>query len=322
MPDFVCYHASTYANSIIKANTKDNIYIALLSKYINCYYKEQSTKHKFVISVYDHWCTRQKIMQNQSVNLLKETYQKTNINIVSMIKKSLLNDLYINGQCNRKYIESVYNDDFFNFNFIITGFDDLTHQFILYGINQSDNFTSYRVGYSIFEQALFDTPKPNIPLTFWQYNKDAKFLIDLPNLIFELEDYIHSTNNRNHYTADKVYGLAAINALAEHLSMSAIVDGSMNEAYIYKFMLHKCYMTQRVTCLVNNSIINHKWIMYAQEVEEIGKTINELGKGFNNSHDLLLIKKVTDCIALSIHIEQDYLQPMLNEIKNYAEITT
>ena len=103
MPDFVCYHASTYANSIIKANTKDNIYIALLSKYINCYYKEQSTKHKFVISVYDHWCTRQKIMQNQSVNLLKETYQKTNINIVSMIKKSLLNDLYINGQCNRKF---------------------------------------------------------------------------------------------------------------------------------------------------------------------------------------------------------------------------
>ncbi len=318
-PQFICYNYLVCSNAIVRAVVKEKAPILLCSKYINCYYKEESTKHKFIIAIFDHWFTLQKIMQYQLIDLFKETYQKKKFDLVLTIKKCLLFDSYIFGQCNFAYIAPGLCHDVKWFNYVITGFDDTAKEFTIYGVDSTENFSCYHVKYQTFIEALFDTPKSNITFTMWRYNKDISITLDLPNTIFELEDYTNSTNRRKHYTADKVYGLNAIQKLSEHFYETAQNGLELNEFYLHKFLMHKSYMKDRMECLASHDVIDQKWIAHAEQVSQIGEKVYNFGKSFNDSHDQSFIAKLVEMIADTIRSETDYLPKVLEELKQYSQ---
>lgn len=316
-PEFVCYNHITFANAIIRANVMEDWQILMLSKYINCYYKEESTDHKFIISMYDHWCTAQKIMQKQSINLLKEIYQSQKINIVLIIKKFLLNNCYVFGQCNRSYVEKNDNIELSLFNYVVTGFDDINRQFTIYGLNAKENFYCVKIDYETFASALFDTLKPNIELTLWRYNLDACIDFDIQNIAFELEDYINSANRRNHYTEDKEYGIKAIERLGMYFIENSQCKKSRDEVYLKKLLCHKSYMRDRIACLGHHGYIDIKSYPYAEKVSLISKEILDVGCLINQSNKLTFITLLKQLFSEMIEIEKQYLPKVLDELKSF-----
>ena len=314
-PDFICYNHLTYADAIIRANAKEKDKILMTSKYINCYYKEESVQHKFVISIFDHWCTTQKVMQNQNLNLLKTTYQSLQINMISVIKKFLCNSSYVFGQCNYSYIEPLKKPELPLFNYVITGFDDIRRQFTVYGLDINNNFICKQIDYAIFIDSLLDTSKPNISFSLWKFNQETNIEFDIPNIIFELEDYINSENRRNHYKEDKVYGISAIECLREYLSQKIDSVEEINEFYLKKLLCHKKYMRDRIECLNNYKFINGRWLYDADRVYAIALNIYEQGKALNTNKDTVLGAHLVNLFSEMIDIEKPYLFSVLNELK-------
>ena len=58
----------------------------------------------FILLVSDHWCTKEKTMEYQLINLLKNTYSELNIDLIQLMKKCLLDGCCVFGQCNPYYL--------------------------------------------------------------------------------------------------------------------------------------------------------------------------------------------------------------------------
>lgn len=314
-PDFICYNEVTCANAIVRANTKEKDKILLAAKYINCYYQKESVQHKFVISIYDSWCTTQKVMQNQYLKLLKTTYQSLQLNIIGIIKKFLCNGSYVFGQCNYSYIEPLEKSELPLFDYVITGFDDIERQFTVYGVDVSNHFICKHINYDMFIKSLLDTPKPNIWFSLWKYNPETNIELDIPNIIFELEDYINSENRRKQYKEDKVYGFSAVECLRDHFAQKISCLEEINESYLKKILCHKKYMKYRIECLNDDIFMSKKWLYDANRVYDIALNIYEQGRIFNNNKDTMLGSQLINSFSEMIDIERSYLFDVLNELK-------
>ena len=315
-PQFICYNHITCANAIIRANIFDNIDKLFCSKYINCYFKESSTKHKFIISIYDNWCTTQKVMQYQLINLSKDIFLSENINVVLMIKKCLLFGSYVFGQCSYNCLVGNGGVDYSLFNYVITGYDDIAHEFTMYGVDNLDNYLCHKIGYEDFINSLYSTNKQNISFSMWRHNKNAEVVIDLQNIIFELEDYINSENRRKHYVEDKIYGLASLKKLGEFFLECAKNKESLSEQYLRKIAIHKYYMKERIRYFVERKLIKKDWLSYSELVEVYGQQILDLGIKYNQIFDTTIVDELTTIIFGIIDIEQNYLTKVLYELKD------
>ena len=255
-------------------------------------------------------------MHNQSINLFKEIYYKQNINIILLIKKFICSNNYVFGQCNRAYIESNCDDYSQFFNYVISAYDDINHTFLIHGLNSNEEFVSINIDYDQFVASLFNTIKPNISFSLWQYNYEAKIVIDCKNIVFELEDYLNSSNRRNQYTEDKIYGLSAINKLAQHIFTTATQNDYIDTSYLNKLLAHKIYMRQRIECLNKHNIIDDKGLLPSRIVESSIKTVCEGADTFNNSKDSSTLTNIVTSIDHTITLERDYLTSVLTQLKN------
>lgn len=318
-PDFICQNYITCANSVVKANAREYLDVLRCSKYVNCYFDKNDPKHHFVISVFDHWCVEQKLMRFQFIDLLKEPYQKRKKDVANIIKKCLLQGSYILTQCNRTYFEETDDPNSMLFFCLLVGFDDETQTFTLYGKDLLDRFSCCQVKYQTFLDALFDTAESNIPFQLWSYNKKTVVTLDLPNLIFELEDYIYSTNRRKNASADNSYGLNAVKDLSCYFCETAKANSRVNEVYLHNFLMHKSFMKDRIKYLAEKEMVNEIWVALAEQVFQMGKEIVEWGEEGNRSHDRSLIEKLVKKMHASIELETNYLPEVLEELKKYHQ---
>lgn len=317
-PQFVGYSRPTAANAIVLANAGENTRVLLCSKHINCHYQPVFLKQKFSISIFDYWCMRQDFLRRQSIRFLKETYLKENTNLILVIKKCLLFNAYVFGDCNRKYIEQDYEGDQQIFSFVITGFDDISHEFTIYGLTYLwDEYKCFKVDYQKFINALFDTPKESIQLELWHCNKEASISLDLPCIIGELGNYINSANSKKEYIGEKVYGLKAIFELSRHFAETAKKGEDLCKVYFDQFAVHKYFMKDRVEYLAESGIINPKWLVEAETAEKLGQSVQKLGATYNLTRESALVDQMCEQINTTIEMERSYLPKMLEELEHY-----
>lgn len=314
-PQFICYNSISCSNAIIRANVHEGVNELFASKYINCYFKEASNNHKFVISIYDHWCTAQRIMYNQHIELLKETAKYDELDLLSLIKKCISAHAYVFVQLNNKYVDNRTDDENLVFDGAIIGYDDNSQEIIVCGVNRLDIFSFYKIGYEDAVSALMENGKDKVVFSMWSFNNNLSIQIDLPNIIFELEDYLNSCNRRNQYTSDKVYGLDAYKMLAYYYRDYSYEFGLKCLPYFDKFKAHKEFMLNRINCLIENGILRSHWKTYANDVytkacEVIVTETNNCSCEYRQKLTRLS-NNILDCIA----IEKWYLNEVLLEIK-------
>lgn len=314
-PDFICRDQVSCANAVVKAVAGEQFRLLMCAKYINCFFEKEALHHKLVISTFDQWCAAQKLMQLQLIKLLKETFQKEKRDLALTVKKCLLCDAYVFVECNRAYFEKDVDPDGQTFHAVVVGFDDDTNAFTVYGVDRSEHFSCYQITYQNFVKALFDTPNLYVTLNMWRHNKDVTISLDLPNIIFELEDYINSTARKIILSEDRIYGLDAMRELSRHFYETAKADSTVNEAYLHKFSMHKSYMKDRIEYLASSGFIDKAWTQQAEQVFQKGKDVFELGRVFNRSHDRSLIEKLAQTMDAAIALEANYLPKVLEELK-------
>lgn len=314
-PDFICYNLFTCANAIIHANTKENHKILMASKDINCFYEKDSPQNKFILSMFDHWCTSQKVMQSQNFNLLKSTYKSLRLNVISVIKRLLDNGSYVFGQCNYSYIDHINKSDDPLFYFVVVGYDDFKREFTIHGLDIKNNFICKHIDYELFANAIFDIDQPNVAFSLWKYNKDVKISLDIPGIVFELEDYINSENRRYQYQVGKVYGIAAIENLWAYISKKIGAFDEKDGTYLTKLLAHKKYMKDRIECLSNHNLIDKRWLHDAEMVHSITLDICEQINNFNVNENPLIREQLDNSFSRMMNIEKNYLPNVLNELK-------
>ena len=314
-PSFFCYNHYSCADGIVRANAKDNFPALLCVKYINCVYREGELRHQFIISMFDAWWTHQKIIRKQQINLRKSTIRQLNIDLVSMIKRCLILNSYILSCCNRKYLIPDTDADHELFYFVLVGYDDIKKEFTLHGQTSLDEFSCYRIGYDDFVESMLNNSNSHINLELYNYNANASMKLDLPNIAIELDDYLQSSNSRQHYTADKLYGFRAIEALAKKIEVDLENLGpEVGNSYLHKFAMHKRFMKERVEYLAMQGIIDKKWIIDAEKVFQLANTAKAIGEKCYQNHDFSNAPQLASEMRSTIEIEQRYLPKVLLEI--------
>ena len=311
-PEFVCFDYFTCANAIVRANTNGHQRLVMSTQYINCYYRESSGNHKFVISMFDPWCEKQGLMQNQTINFLKEVYQDNEEELISTIKKSLLGGCYLFGYCNRKYVDMNAKNAPALFHYVATGFDDATREFTIYGLDHGERFVCRQVGYQTLVEAILDTDKPSVVFTMWRYNKSFTPTLQKPTIAAELKHYVSSTHSQD--AGDKVFGLNAMTCLSNHFLETAKQKEPLNEAYLQQFAVHKRYMYDRIDYLAEDGILDPKWRDEAAAVRELGDELLCLCKRIHETRDWTSAPKVSKGILRTVEIESVYLPNVLKEL--------
>ena len=315
-PQYISFPNQTFANSIVLANAKEKKSIIWCSKYINCYFREDVKGYSFIIATEDQFWTRQDIMQMQKIDLSMETIQSAKLNLGLIIKKCLLNGCYVSGQCNGKKLDNNISTGTSPFVFLIAGFDDLRHKFLVCGIDSDEQFKCFDIQYQPFLTALTDNDFSDMILYLWRYNKDANISLGLPYIITELKHYINSSCSSNIQGDDKVYGIKAIEALSRYFYETANKNRRLREAELHAFYMHKFFMKQRVEVLAQLGFVDSRWLTEAEEVRQIGENVFELGKQYNSQQTEKLAKKLVEQIEKTVNLELFYLPKVLSEIEN------
>jgi len=314
-PQFICYRHLSFSNAIIRANAKEDSRGLLSTKYINCCFKASSNDHKFILLVSDHWCIKEKTMEYQLINLLKNTYAQLNIDLVRLMKKCLLDGCYVFGQCNPCYLGlGDQNGDVFHF--LVTGYNDCTNTFTVYGIDFSEKLECYLTEYQKLKDAIFDLPKDNIAFSLWRYHPGNEYSVDTERLTAELQDYLNSISRTDRTSDGNIYGISAISALQNYFCECIENGECLNEAYLHKLMMHKCFMRERVELLAEHGLVSLDTASTAHVVEQLGKTIYEVGRQYNHSKERTLIPKLISCFEQSMMLEHDYLPHVLHQLIN------
>ena len=313
-PDFLCYPYYSLPNAIIKANSKERYSDFLCSKYINCYFRADSSKYKFVLCATNPWFDAENIMKFQEIKYLRDTLRLEGINLVDIIKKCLICNCYVYGQFNRSYVEKVsYNVT----EYCVTGFDDAMGAFSVYYIDSQNVFKQIFVDYSTFLDAIMDVPALLIHLWVWRYN-GVNFDDSINDMVTEFDDYINSTVTKVIPTPDKIYGLDSIKALADYFGECVENKTELYKPYVDKYLLHKKYMADRVRNLSLKGFVSSVLISNAEAVYAIAREVSEWCNKYNENYDQIPGKMIYQKICDSVNIEVEYLQGVIEDIRNIA----
>lgn len=317
MPDFICQSNYMAGNAIVRSNAKGDKLMALMApRCLNCRFDEESKNQKFVVATYDQWYRNEGFIQFQMVKFLKDTFIEMNTDIILIIKKLISDGCYVYSACERSCVEPEAEKGAPVLYFLITGYDDVAHELTMYGLNYKfDEFKCFKVGYSDFIDALFATSSNMIKLDAWICDTEREIVLDTKHLTRELSDYINSECTRKEYTADKIYGFAAIEMLAKYFLESAKNGEELYKPYLDKLVFHKKLMRDRIEYLSRLGMVDASHVAEADAVLAVAEDIKEYARLFASEHNLAYVEKLCDSIYATIEMEKEYLPKVLGEVK-------
>jgi len=311
-----CYPYISFPYSIIHDNMDLNFEKWQCGKYINCYFKESSQAHKFIISVHDNWSTDKKILKNQVISFSKETFKAFQYNIPLIIKKALLSGAYPYIECSQKYIISNNNDESEEsfIHCLINGYDDIRKVYYVNFINPDNELESCEVEYERFETALFNNSKRGIHINLWKYNPEAEIVLDLNEIKNDLEDYFHSKNSKPQYNKDRSFGLQAIADLKSYFLTEAQKRNLLDIKYLRGFLEHKIFMAERMKYLCSENIIDSDILSHVINVHSLAEKIYKLGIEYNETLETDKVDELLHLIDDTVNIEKSYISIVINNI--------
>lgn len=305
-PISCCYPYISFPYSIVHAHSGDEYQKWLCGKYINCYFKPQSVRHKFINSVYDGWSTVQKIFFYQGFNLSKEMLKTLRIDIPFIIKKAILDGAYPYGQCSERFVfpgHDISEDTYFDY--ILTGFDDIRKIFFMTGFSIEHGYRHLEISYSDYVQSLYQNSKKHIVIHLWKYNPNAEYRVDLKVISRDLEDYLCSKNSITQYEDGRLFGLCACSALGEYITQGESVGDSALPLYLRGYWEHKYFMNERIRYLAEENMICNTAIAFAEQVLQLAEQVKVADNGI----------WIQNLIQESIAIEQVYLPQVLANVR-------
>ena len=158
-----------------------------------------------------------KILFDQRVHLMREFYGMIGLDILKLFRQMLSNGHYIQSCYNEESIPGkwAYQNSFYHHDFLLIGYDDVKKVFLSAGYLKDRKFQRYEIPYSNMLQSILSLKMERLWFSFWTYNPDVSFFLNLPRVISELSDYLNSTTSLSIYQGENLYGLVTIEALGD-----------------------------------------------------------------------------------------------------------
>ena len=295
--------------SIVKANLGDAFMQILSQKYTNCQFVP-SAAGKFSVSIVAPWFSENGLMTAQTMSFFKETLTATDFDLIQLIKNFLSAGSYVSGSLPLCKIDAAVTDARLLY-FLITGFDDAAGVLSVKGIDADKHFYEYTVSYPQFPDALLFGAGQEAVLSFWKCNPSAPGLYDPAVISMKLGDYLNSRYSNYTFSDDKIFGLAAMEALAKHFLSMGEKREPLEYSYLYAFMEHKYVMQERIRFFADKGIVPAEYVPVSQEMYWVSQEICHLGELYNKTEDTAYIEQIAALIRYTIQKERVYLAEVL-----------
>lgn len=317
-PVSLMYQTCAFCMGIIQGNAKADITPWLSSKFINCRFSP-AAKNKFIYYVLDRWCTEDKILFHQRMELLPESYDLLfKGDIISLFKQMLDLGWYVHGGYNEQCIpgKSSYQKRYYEHDYLLIGYDDTEGHFISVGYLDNGKFQRFTIPYECMKSALDSLKAPKINCNFWKYNEDATFVMNNSRFLTELEDYLSSTTSYSIYRDDKIWGIDAIKAVANELVVTCKSENYIDNRYTLGVYEHKKFMVNRIEYLLENGYLKDRnFLNTASDILKLSETAHLLGIKYDFTGNESISTSINELYDKMIALEKKYLNDVLLELK-------
>lgn len=290
------------ADSIFAANMCEGYKEYMLERFLNFNLDTQS--FIFALLSEDDWGVNAGIIIHQKIEIYKTAFAMCGINMVDLFKRSLHSCLYIyglRGANQEKYM--------------ITGYDDSKKAFEVWLFSNQIGLFKEWIGYDELCDSLFDVPRKSLGITFWKYNENHNYKLNLNNVSIGIREYLEGLSKDK----NRVCGLFAIKELSSYCTKQAELQHQLDKRFFDGFAEHKVFMNERIKFLANNNMISVSYVQASQKNTDIANSVVELAKIYNESRKSEAAIKMALLIEESIHLEQEYLRQVLSEMKSFVE---
>jgi hypothetical protein len=276
-------------------------------------------KNKFIYYVLDRWCAEDKILFQQRMELLPESYDLLfKGDIISLFKQMLDLGWYVHGGYNEQCIpgKSSYQNRYYEHDYLLIGYDEDAKHFISVGYLANSKFQRYAIPYECMKNSLATLKAPKINCNFWKYNDGDTFEMNNIRLVTELEDYLNSTTSYSIYKNDKVWGIDAIKSVGNELAATCKSDNYIDHRYTLGVYEHKKFMANRIEFLLKNEYLKDSdFLNVANEILKLSQTTHLLGVKYEFTKSESISTSINELYDRMIALEKDYLRGVLLELK-------
>lgn len=303
------YQYTAFPFGIIQGNAQCDITPWLCSKVINCMFDPTDASNKFHNCFSDPWMTRDKILIEQKITLSKEMYDFLHIDLLDFFRQMICRGNYITGKFNEGFIpgKKFYGKAYYSHGFLLTGFDTSKKVFYAAGYLKDNHFQEYEIPFQNLEASICSLKDEIISFSFFSFNKEAEFRLDIPNVIEEINCYLESRVQVNS-NKNCSYGVKALEQLCILIATEAEKWNSVDIRYTRGVMEREYIMQKRMEFFTNNNFeIIEEDLKAALICYDLSKKIHLLGIKYNLTHKPELVTSIQNLLSEIISIEKKYL---------------
>ena len=308
----------SFAYSILKANMGEDFDKLFSHKFISYYYDEDEGEgeDKFSFSRNDLWGTREKITIVQDIDLLKNTYADLHFDIARFVSVCLESNIYIYGKYDRSILDQEFLDakntiDYY----LITGFNLRKKTFLVRYFDINRYCRCCEIDYETFYTSVFNIPNDRVKFYLIKFCNQEEYEFNVDLVIFEFEAYIQSIESKWTKTHNRMYGIAATNALAQYIEETIKRGNTINQIYLLCFAEHKELMLKRVAWLTSQKMLSTNVLKDIELINEKQKRLVDILNYYNLSFDATAYERVSKLMKVICKLEEDCFQRIFMELK-------
>lgn len=299
-PTLSYYQNVAFPLSLIKGNAKElnkDITPWLMPKCINPMFNPTAKSCLYDAWFWDKWGSGDKVVSQQYSTMLKSIYINLNIDIIDHLTKMISQGCYVTSYYNERYIpgKPSYQKIDFDHDCILYGFNMDKKIFYSAGYLADGKYRLFEISFEDFLNAILNTESDRIAFSYFMYNNEVDYQLDVCRINEELSDYLNSTTSHG-FRPDVFYGITANEKLKEYILNNIKtyeiphVDLRFSEA----FAKHKYYIYLCIKYLSDNQIVSEVEVDLSS-IEATYKNaalIHLLSLKFNMTHDLSILDRI------------------------------
>ncbi len=302
----------SFPYAILKGRLGDLAQRQFCHKYISCAFQSSQEKNMFDYCLDDCWFQHSDYLSYQRLYWKKETPAILQVDLIRWLRKILSLDMYPSGICNeRTLLNNPAVEETAEFAYLLTGYDHRAKHFTLAGISSDLQYLQLEIPYDAFLQALSNTNATHYEIRFWKW-KSGKDAFSLPELRFQLQNYLSGAIPDYSNQTSTYYGISAVTAMAKAFSEGRPMLPLEQKRCLRSFYEHKQLFLQTITYLCQENFFPECFLSSYLPIQETAKEICCAMPSFTPQQH-------GQSIRLTAQLEQEVLKQILRYLQDHTD---
>ena len=319
-PYTLMYHYTAFPMGIIQGNAKEDITPWLCGRHINCWF-DKTWINQFCICVSDNYGVSDGIITSENISVFPALLEELFENPLQLFRTMIDQGTYPNGSYNEEFIPGKYSyqKEYYSHDFLLIGYDDVEQSFISAGYLADRQFHRFSIPYESMAQAIKTMRASKCSYTFWRFQPNAVFRLNLSRIVSDLCDYLQSKTSLKIYSKKRIWGMEAVEQLIVFFAESECIDSR----YTRGIMEHKFFMQMRMSYLFEKGYLKKEsYCNLSTQIYKMSESVRMLSLKYNLTGNQSLIPKICETMREMQRLEREYLPAVLNDLLGFLEEKT